>query len=169
MSCPNCYATKRETLPNISGYPVAHKVLEQAVVNTWNRVMLVMQGKMEMSELEEANLNLTVWLAQTFTGQNEHFSCESEFNEQILLNSLRDSIGHDIKAQNPEFDFDDDESFVFNVFAYFVSEIFVVLKEGSVIEHGLENNPVVEAFVDLWSLRLTGAPVASDFKNVEEF
>ena len=37
------------------------------------------------------------------------------------------------------------------------------------MERGLENNPVIEAFVDLWSLRLTGAPVASDFKNVEEF
>ena len=163
MTCPCRYATKRETLPNIAAYPVARSVIEQAVKNTWERVMKVMQGELSITELEEANMNLTIWLAQTFTGQNEHFSCESEFNEKTLITSLNETIGQEIREQNPNFDPEDEEAFVFNAFAYFVSEIFKLLNEAKVIEHGLLDNPMVEAFIDLWSLRLTGAPVASDF------
>ena len=165
MTCPLRYATKRETLPNISSYPVAHEVIFQAVKNTWERVIQVMECEMEIAELEEANMNLALWLMDTFTGQNEHFSCESEFNETMLLTSLKETIGAEVSAQNPNFDFDDDEAFMFNAFAFFVSEIFVVLKESNAMQEGLDNNPAIEAFVDLWSLRLTGAPVASDFQN----
>ncbi len=75
MTCPLRYATKRETLPNISSYPVAHEVIFQAVKNTWERVIQVMECEMEIAELEEANMNLALWLMDTFTGQNEHFSC----------------------------------------------------------------------------------------------
>ena len=84
---------------------------------------------MEIAELEEVNMNLALWLMETFTGQNEHFSCESEFNETMLLTSLKETIGAEVSGQNPNFDFEDDEAFMFNAFAFFVSEIFVVLKE----------------------------------------
>ena len=71
----------------------------------------------------------------------------------------------EIEASNPAVDFDDDESVMFSVFAYFVSEIFVVLKDAQAATRGLKGNPQVEGFIDFWSLRLTGAPSASDFKK----
>ena len=48
MSCPLRYATKRELPPNISAYPVARRVVMQAVNNTWNRVR---RGKSQFSAL----------------------------------------------------------------------------------------------------------------------
>ena len=73
MSCPLRYATKRELPPNISAYPVARRVVMQAVNNTWNRVRHVLSGAMTLEELEEANLNLALWLYDTFTGKNTFF------------------------------------------------------------------------------------------------
>ena len=77
MSCPLRYATKRELPPNISAYPVARRVVMQAVNNTWNRVRQVLSGAMTLEELEEANLNLALWLYDTFTGKNASFSSET--------------------------------------------------------------------------------------------
>ena len=56
---------------------------------------------MDMAALEEANLNLVLWLQDTFSGANEHFSCESEFNEERLPELLRESLGEDILRFNP--------------------------------------------------------------------
>lgn len=167
MSCPLQYATKRELPPNISAYPVARHVVKQAVSNTWNRVRQVLSGTMTMQELEEANLQLALWLYDTFTGKNAAFSSESEFNEINLAQYLRESIGGDIALLNPGVDLSDDEAFLFASFAYFVSEIFVVLKASTLVQNGIENNPQIEAFIDLWTLRLTGAPTAGDFKTKE--
>lgn len=68
---------------------------------------------------------------------------------------------------DPGVDLSDDEAFLFATFAYFVSEIFVVLKTSEAGRDGIENNPQIEAFIDLWTLRLTGAPTAGDFKTKE--
>ena len=164
MPCPLRYATKRQTQPNISSYPIARGVIAQAVQNTWDRALKVSTGEMDMAALEEANLNLVLWLEDTFSGANEHFSCESEFNEERLPELLRESMGEDILRFNPAADLQDKESLMFSVFAYFVSEIFVLLKEADCARVGFSDNPRVESFIDFWSLRLTGAPVASDFK-----
>lgn len=164
MSCPLRYATKRQLNPNISSYPVAREVIAQAVQNTWDRALKVSAGEMSMEALEEANLNLVLWLQDTFSGANEHFSCESEFNEIGLPEFLRESMGEKIERFNAAVNLEDNESLMFSVFAYFVSEIFVLLKEADCASSGLTGNPQVEAFIDFWSLRLTGAPVASDFK-----
>ena len=163
MSCPNRYATRRKLPPNISSYPVARRVLSQAVRNTWDRLQQVMQGSLSFQELEQANLTLAVWLYEAFTGQNPHFSCESEFNGRHLAQYLRECVGSDVAMLDPEVDIDDDDAFLFSVFAYFVSEIFAVLKSAEAARFGLDQNPQVESFVDMWSLRLTGAPAASDF------
>lgn len=164
MSCPLRYATKRQLNPNISSYPVAREVIAKAVQNTWDRALKVSSGEMSMAELEEANLNLVLWLQDTFSGANSHFSCESEFNEVRLPELLRESMGGEIECFNTAVDLTDNESLMFSVFAYFVSEIFVLLKRANCASSGLLGNPQVEAFIDFWSLRLTGAPVASDFK-----
>ena len=167
MSCPLRYATKRELPPNISAYPVARRVVMQAVNNTWNRVRHVLSGAMTLEELEEANLNLALWLYDTFTGKNTFFSSETEFNEIHLAQYLRESLGGDIAMLDPGVDLSDDEAFLFATFTYFVSEIFVVLKTSEAARDGIENNPQIEAFIDLWTLRLTGAPTAGDFKTKE--
>ena len=165
MSCPLRYATKRQLEPNISSYPVAREVITQAVANTWDRALRVSAGEMTLEELEKANLDLVIWLQETFTGTNPHFSCESEFNGRRLAELMRDNMLSEIEASNPAVDFDDDESVMFSVFAYFVSEVFVVLKDAQAATRGLKGNPQVEGFIDFWSLRLTGAPSASDFKK----
>lgn len=167
MPCPLRYATKRELNPNIASYPVARVVITQAVQNTWSRAVKVSTGEMTIEELEEANLNLVLWLQDTFLGANEHFSCESEFNEKRLPELLRESMSEQILMFNPAADLEHNDSLMFAVFAYFVSEIFVLLKEADCAHNGLNGNPQVEAFIDFWSLRLTGAPVASDFKTKE--
>ena len=167
MSCPLRYATKRQLEPNISSYPVAREVIAQAVANTWDRALRVSAGEMTLEELEKANLDLVIWLQETFTGTNPHFSCESEFNEKLLPDMLRQSMGEKISLFNPAVDLEQNESLMFSVFAYFVSEIFVLLKDADCAHVGLSGNPQVEAFIDFWSLRLTGAPVASDFKTKE--
>ena len=92
---------------------------------------------------------------------------ETEFNEIHLAQYLRESLGGDIAMLDPGVDLSDDEAFLFATFAYFVSEIFVVLKTSEVARDGIENNPQIEAFIDLWTLRLTGAPTAGDFKTKE--
>ena len=165
MSCPLRYATKRQLNPNIAAYPVARSVIARAVQNTWDRALEVSEGKMSLEELEQANLNLVLWLQDTFSGANAHFSCESEFNGRRLAELMRDNMRSEIEASNPAVDFGDDESVMFSVFAYFVSEIFVVLKDAQAATRGLKGNPQVEGFIDFWSLRLTGAPSASDFKK----
>lgn len=167
MSCPLRYATKRQVAPNIASYPVARSVVAQAVRNTWDRALKVSAEEMTMQELEQANLDLVLWLQDTFTGANTHFSCESEFNEKRLPELLRESMAQEVMLFNPAADIHENESLMFSVFAYFVSEIYVLLKEADVANAGLDGNPQVEAFIDLWSLRLTGAPVASDFKKEE--
>ena len=73
-------------------------------------------------------------------------------------------MGEEIERFNAAVNLEDNESLMFSVFAYFVSEIFVLLKEADCASSGLTGNPQVEAFIDFWSLRLTGAPVASDFR-----
>ena len=167
MSCPLRYAAKRQLNPNIAAYPVARSVIARAVQNTWDRALEVSEGKMSLEELEQANLNLVLWLQDTFSGANAHFSCESEFNEKLLPDMLRQSMGEEISLFNPAVDLEQNESLMFSVFAYFVSEIFVLLKDADCAHVGLSGNPQVEAFIDFWSLRLTGAPVASDFKTKE--
>ncbi|HIU36794.1 MAG TPA: hypothetical protein IAC56_00725 [Candidatus Aphodousia faecigallinarum] len=167
MPCPLRYATKRQLQPNISAYPVAREVIAQAVQNTWDRALKVSAGEMSMEALEEANLNLVLWLQDTFSGANAHFSCESEFNGERLPRLLRESIGEEVTLFNPATDLEQNESLMFSVFAYFVSEIFVLLKDADCANKGLKGNPQVDAFIDLWSLRLTGAPVASDFRKEE--
>ena len=42
-----------------------------------------------------------------------------------------------------------------------------ILKASTLVQNGIENNPQIEAFIDLWTLRLTGAPTAGDFKTKE--
>lgn len=167
MSCPLRYATKRELNPNIASYPVARNVIAQAVQNTWDRAVKVSAGEMSIEALEEANLNLVLWLQDTFSGANEHFSCESEFNEKRLPELLKENFAERLKGFNPALDIEDDDSFMFTVFAFFVSEIFVLLKEADCAHAGVADNPQVEAFIDFWSLHLTGAPATSDFKLKE--
>ncbi len=158
MSCCNQHATHRETLPNISSYPVAYAVLSQAVANTWARVQAVLEAEMSTEELEEANGVLAAWLAEAFAGQNSAFDCETEFNEKVLVGLLRESVGDEVVLQNPHFDVADDDQFFFNVFAYLVSEIFVLFQNAQVLAQGLDGNPAVENFLNLWTMRLTGAP-----------
>ena len=167
MSCPLRYATKRELNPNIASYSVARNVIAQAVQNTWDRAVKVSAGEMSVEELEEANLNLVLWLQDTFSGANDHFSCESEFNEKRLPELLKENFAERLKGFNPAVNIEDNDSFMFTVFAFFVSEIFVLLKQANCVHVGLNGNPQVEAFIDFWSLHLTGAPVASDFKLKE--
>ena len=110
MSCPLRYATKRQLEPNISSYPVAREVIAQAVENTWQRALRVSRGEMTLEALEKANLDLVIWLQETFTGANPHFSCESEFNGRRLAELMRDNMRSEIEASNPAVDFGDDES-----------------------------------------------------------
>lgn len=67
-------------------------------------------------------------------------------------------MAEEIILFNPAADIHENDRCGFRSFAYFVSEIYVLLKEADVANVGLDGNPQVEAFIDLWSLRLTGAP-----------
>ena len=98
MSCPLRYATKRQLEPNISSYPVAREVIAQAVENTWQRALRVSRGEMTLEALEKANLDLVIWLQETFTGANPHFSCESEFNGRRLAELMRDNMRSEIET-----------------------------------------------------------------------
>ena len=82
MTCPLKYATKRETLPNISSYPVAHEVIFQAVKNTWERVIQVVECEMEIAELEEANMNLALWLMKLSRGKTSIFLASRNLTKQ---------------------------------------------------------------------------------------
>lgn len=128
MSCPLRYATKRELNPNIASYPVARNVIAQAVQNTWDRAVKVSAGEMSIEALEEANLNLVLWLQYTFSGANEHFSCESEFNEKRLPELLKENFAERLKGFNPALDIEDDDSFMFTVFAFFCFRNFCFVK-----------------------------------------
>ena len=59
---------------------------------------------------------------------------------------------------------EDAPTVLFFAFAHWVSEVYAVLGEAEVAERGLENNPILEGFIREWTLRLTGAPTAGDFK-----
>ena len=98
MSCPLRYATKRQLAPNIASYPVARSVVAQAVHNTWDRALKVSAEEMTMQELEQANLDLVLWLQDTFSGANTHFSCESEFNEKRLPELLKENFAERLKG-----------------------------------------------------------------------
>ena len=168
MTRPVRYASQRELAPNISALPVARDVVTQAVVNSFDRAQKVAAGEMTFEQLEEANLKLVLWLEETFCARNPHFYAETEFNRVNFARYLRASVGEELALAGHRLDMADDEAFVFAVFAYFVSEIFEVLKTADVAHLGLVGNHEIAHFVERWAMRFTGAPITKrDIKVLE--
>lgn len=159
MTRPVRYASRQELPPNISALPVARDAVTQAVVNSFERAQKVAAGEMTFEQLQEANLKLVMWLEDTFCARNPHFLAETEFNRVNFARYLRTSVGEELALAGQHLAMDDDEAFVFAVFAYFVSEIFEVLKTADVAHLGLVGNRAIAQFVERWAMRFTGAPV----------
>lgn len=164
MGCCQLHATKRELGANISSCAVAEVVIRQAITNMWQRVQSVLAGEMTTDELQAADLKLVDWLTQTFGGENPHFTAETEWNGRGLALSLLESMGDAIVERAGDEPLEDAPTVLFFAFAHWVSEVYAVLGEAEVAERGLENNPILEGFIREWTLRLTGAPTAGDFK-----
>lgn len=156
MTRPVRYASRQTLPPNISALPVARDVVTQAVVNSFERAQKVAAGEMTFEQLEEANLKLVMWLEDTFCARNPHFLAETEFNRVNFARYLRASVGEELALAGQHLAMDDDEAFVFAVFAYFVSEI---LKVADAAHLGLVGNQAIAHFVERWAMRFTGAPI----------
>lgn len=164
MGCCQSHATKREMGANISSCAVTEVVIRQAITNIWHRVESVLAGEMTTDELQAADLKLVDWLTQTFGGENPHFSAETEWNGRGLALALLETIGEAIVERAGDEPLEDASTVLFFAFAHWVSEVYAVLGEAEVSERGLENNPILEGFIREWTLMLTGAPTAGDFK-----
>lgn len=164
MGCCQKHATKREVGANISSCAVTEVVLRQAITNMWHRVEAVLAQEMTTEELQQADLKLVDWLTQTFGGENPHFSAETEWNGAGLADFLMGTIGDAIRERAGDQALDDRSVILFYAFAHWVSQVYVVLGEANVMEVGLDDNPVLEGFINEWTLLLTGAPTSGDFR-----
>ncbi len=155
------FSSKATGLPSLASIDVVERILLQAVKNTAQRAVDASEGRLSREDLQEADLRLVQWLADTFAGRNKHFATAEGWNPTGLGEYLRQGMGPRVReilgGTLPSDDYQMIEIGA-RVFLNNAYELLEGLGASGTSLAGLEQNNEVLGFVNYWSSLLTGCP-----------